>query len=1592
MADNTQNTTTATTNSFTKGMMKDPSETFLGEGVWTHARNAVNNSIEGQVGLIGNEPANRFCQYVPFTLIGAIYLIEDEWVLFSTDGVSSEIGRFDESKCEYTKIVNDGCLAFSTFHLIRGAAKYNYDCTWSVYWDDGINPTRVLNIDRVPYIKKPSKKLNGEECNIPEYTTDLDCEALRLAPLLTPACFTVQKANTGGSLPNGSYQVVGAYTVKQVKVTDYFSPSNVQSVFSHADVSGAIEVSIENMDEDFDEFELVLISYVKENITARKIGVYSTRTKKILIDKLDPALPVVQIDKIPVRTPAYEKSDNLLELNGYLIRNGIYTKPEVNYQPQANKIKAKWVAVEFPADYYSKGGNITSNLRDEVYPYFIRWEYNTGEKTSSYHIPGREASSSDLANAGGLDAIENLVEGNTIPSKNWEAKDTSSITSLAQYTIPEGGTVVASGDMAYWESSESYPDTKPEVWGDLCGKKIRHHKMPDNQTTHVYNPLTNKIVILGVQFENISHPLDSNGNPITSIVGYEILRGSREGNKTVIAKGILNNMAEYNINPDITSRKGLYSNYPFNDLNPDPFLSTQEVKGGCDGKGYKPMGTFRRDLFSFHSPDTQFRDPFLNPFELKIHGEIYGGVTGSFTPAYQHPKHKLIKDFALWVSAIVGTGVGMTAISGKKTTTIHQEKAKTFNAGIAGSGATTITSGFGRIGGSENSSTTFEESIFKDNKAMAIAAGAFTFTYFFSVAQSEALKAIRLLLPYQQYAYQYNAHGFYDNYLKPVEGQRRRLIQDAQYVNPYLQDFGTTERINNLFRSRYVALQIKNTINDPKTKDNSRVTIGMLNKWDSSDKSFSRITSAYYASLKIKMASQYGQLDGISQIPISTCSHPTQAAKGLVFTSPVLFGGDVYINRYTEKNSFPFFNDWLLGEPDGFEYDYMEHINIPYPRYWMNSRQYDSSLIMQPFVNTMYGAVVGGAVAGGLSGLFSKEALAKKVMGISVGNIITITGMLLGGISAGAISLETFKSQVLPNDYFHLDRRKSDCQKQVSFGVSNGYFYLFANGVRDFYCESEINLAQRDWGEALNERHYDHKSYTDLQSLFRSDIIKSGNYYKYDYSLSANRMFSNLISWGNMFSRDYDPSVSVSCQSYYPYRAIYSLPTQFELKRDNWKIFLANNYFDFDSQVKAIKSINQSGSMVLFNNAAPAFFAGVDQLQTQNGIKVTIGDGGLFGTPLQTTSNAEYVYEYASCQSLFSVVNTPAGLFWISQNQGKVFQYGGQGGLNEISRNGMKWWFAKYLPSQLLSQFPEFELTDNIAVGIGTMIAYDNTNDILYVCKKDYRLKDEYVGLITYSKDNVFLRGGIGKVVLGDPIYFEDASFTISYDVKSQVWVSFHDWHPDFIIPSRSHFMTVKDRGIWKHNDRCDKFCNFYTTDYPFEVEFVSSTGQEVTTLKNIEYQLECYKYDESCRDKNHILDFNFDRAVVYNSEQCSGDLKMVLKPKNDPVTALAYPIVKGDQIDILYSKEENKYRFNQFWDITRNRGEFVENYQTIWETAANGYVRALNPLYLNYQKSSLQHKRIRHYLDKILLKRMKSDDVKMLFRLSNAKVTKSFR
>ena len=1846
-------------NSFTKGMVKDSNDTYIGEGVWSHARNLVNNSHDGQMGVIGNEPSNLLCVTLPYTLIGCIASADDEWILFTTDNVNSEIGIFNESECVYTKLVNDPCLAFNTKHLITGAARRTFDCSVKVYWADGNNFDRVMDIHNVPWKKICTTSSTG--CITCTNTTQLDCEQLRLAPLLTVPCLRVEKASGSGTLLNGTYQVAVAYMVNEIKVTDYLMVSNAVSIWSHSGVGGAINLSVTNTDPDFTEMEVVVISVVAGQTVAKQLGVYSTHQSNIYIDSIDPTLVTIPLANIPLITPALEKSDGIFPLNNYLLKTGIYTKPDFNYQPLANQIVTKWVSVKYPADYYRKGGANIGYMRDEVYSFFIRWIYNTGDRSASYHIPG----------------VASGVPSATI--------------NLSGSTLSDGGVPVQEGLMDYWQSSEKYPDDNPTVWNsfptyatgplssyNLCGANIRHHKFPDNATIPHFENGGGSIYVLGVKFANIYPPKDINGVVISSIVGYEILRGSREGYKTIIAKGMVNNMKQYNIvdanTNGATGQKALMQNYPYNDINSGD--SFYEPNVGM---------TALNNYVSFHSPDTTFQNPYMGQISLNIYGYVSGSMSGAYETPYKHPEFKILGqrgiDIANTFAVISALGKIVSLVGGASPITIQGTSDMPYTATIGVEGD--LSSPY------LSSAFTFAKIAFNTFSAIG--------WYALVGVKLEAQKIANLiytLIGSRQYATQFNSHGYYNRF----NAKTAKIgVSDYGYIKNSVQSFDSIS-VNNLYRDPYVILKTGLAVPNPGT-DNSLNILGNNGDYISSS------ISSNYGALKATLLAQYGQIDSIRQIPISSCVYKYT-------DSAVLFGGDTYINRYTEKNQYLFFNDWLVDQPEDYVYDYRFYQNIVGTNYWVDNRKTysndDTSLLSTVF-------------------LCAKGSYKLHTNGGSIG---------------GACN--------------------TSIQSGSGWKVEPGYFYLSCNGVRDFFVESEVNVGYRDWDEEISKRFYDPYGFTDLSGMFRSDIIKySSGYYKYDYSLSVSRMYNQFISWGQVLSRSFNPQVAATCYAYYPRRIQYSLPQQEELKRDNWQSFLVNNYKDMQDEITCVKPINKTGALIMLRTKSPIQIMGVDSLQTDSGVKVTIGDGGLFSQSLQSLVNSDEIYQYGSCQNRWSITSTPQGVFYVSQDQGKVFLY--TGSLQEISKMGMKWWFSRYLPSNLKKLYPNYLEGDNPVMGAGVTTVYDNINEIVYITKRDYipkrtdikydptigfylsdatptititdpyspttgygcpdgytyiyptgctkttvttgnptaspialstptisptygiggtilynpgwgtitgvgaytnigitnplwinnvpqgiiavantggkftnstastlmvgnyikitgtnsgsagasfitgyisgttykvssvvgnspnvtaftlkkldgtslettegsligltfnslvdpvnrliktatsgtishriylpssDVKTYYVALtgftgypfkinldgddiltsntttmasylsaspeskylhiypVTVSKGahTLILEGnyrGLGAMVIDnnagqiasatsyndlnilfstdalttfntytytcatgatlqkipgqstfncivpdtlspttttletfpptpprpivrpikvcDPAYFDDASWTISYDVKNNQWLGFHDWHPSFMLPSKRHFLTaynvcnISQTGLWRHNDRWDDFCNFYGTYYPFEVEYVIPTGDTVTTMKNVEYVLEAYKYGTNGQDKFHLLDYNFDEAIVYNSEQISGQLNLKLKSKSNPFAYLQYPIINNTgSTDILFSKEEQKYRFNQFNDITKDRGEFSGAQNILTTTSPNGYSWTVNPISVDYYKPALQRKKFRHNVGKVLLRKKAIDKktnptadggIKILFKMITTKLQQS--
>ncbi len=126
MAKNIQNSAQNLTNTFTKGLNKDSDPSFVSEGMWLHARNAVNNTAEGDLGTLSNESSNYLCitagSTMPSTvvekyIVGGIHLFSDTWVIYTAGHdvngvpVMSEIGLLEEGRCLYRPIVQDACLA-----------------------------------------------------------------------------------------------------------------------------------------------------------------------------------------------------------------------------------------------------------------------------------------------------------------------------------------------------------------------------------------------------------------------------------------------------------------------------------------------------------------------------------------------------------------------------------------------------------------------------------------------------------------------------------------------------------------------------------------------------------------------------------------------------------------------------------------------------------------------------------------------------------------------------------------------------------------------------------------------------------------------------------------------------------------------------------------------------------------------------------------------------------------------------------------------------------------------------------------------------------------------------------------------------------------------------------------------------------------------------------------------------------------------------------------------------------------------------------------------------------------------------------------
>ena len=131
--------------------------------------------------------------------------------------------------------------------------------------------------------------------------------------------------------------------------------------------------------------------------------------------------------------------------------------------------------------------------------------------------------------------------------------------------------------------------------------------------------------------------------------------------------------------------------------------------------------------------------------------------------------------------------------------------------------------------------------------------------------------------------------------------------------------------------------------------------------------------------------------------------------------------------------------------------------------------------------------------------------------------------------------------------------------------------------------------------------------------------------------------------------------------------------------------------------------------------------------------------------------------------------------------------------------------------------------------------------------------------------------------------------------------------------------------SLWRHLTNT-QICNtFYGCIAPYIIEYPFSYQYYDEIVQNIKDYTKVYKYLPSTtgvfnyNQKVQTNDDYFNKAIIYNDQQSSGILNLVPKPKNNLSEYLKYPKFNSDSKTITFTKKDNFYQINTFWNVTKD-------------------------------------------------------------------------
>lgn len=249
-----------------------------------------------------------------------------------------------------------------------------------------------------------------------------------------------------------------------------------------------------------------------------------------------------------------------------------------------------------------------------------------------------------------------------------------------------------------------------------------------------------------------------------------------------------------------------------------------------------------------------------------------------------------------------------------------------------------------------------------------------------------------------------------------------------------------------------------------------------------------------------------------------------------------------------------------------------------------------------------------------------------------------------------------------------------------------------------------------------------------------------------------------------------------------------------------------------------------------------------------------------------------------------------------------------------------------------------------------------------------FKITDQFGNVLADSVPKSALIDGVSYLVDDDVSVVTIESLG---KCKKKINFPIGETYPDQV--ARLTFTVSQNACLWTHLKNPVIYNYFYGNIEPYIIEYPFAYQFQDEILQNVKDYTKAYRYlpdtdlvSDEC-DKVETDDAWFNKAILYNGQQCTGLLELVAKPMHNLSQYLKYPVYNTDSKTITFTKSDNFYQYNTFWSLLKNKSVpmFIRSCESL------SIDKVLNQSNMDYGKRSFKKEplrakdlKVRHILD----------------------------